>query len=752
MSILGVMSGGVYTHLQTHFGEKPAVAFELLESHASAFRRRVKQIEAATCWHMLSQPEVERTARFIEEVVLTSSEPYFKKSLEGAARTLFYNPGDAIYLVNKGKADGLLDVSCSCKRVSSAVRIPLDAQKSCQQVVQGVNRNFVSAYVLTVREIALLKKLSGVASIVQMAASFIYRPAKAAIFLEYCPTDLQKMTAANEELNIRQFARDLVAAVRHLHDMGIIHGDLKINNVLVDGKEKRPRLADFGLSFSLHAPGEQVPFLEYGYGTLMHAAPELLVRGPNQCDYKKAEVWALGMLLYIAYKKLYPPWAPLILAYNKKVSGVTLKVLYDKIVTSIRHESFRKIDDPMLRIISCMMDPNPNCRPDMAECQQLLAEPDAIDAAFCSRLKLVSKCFSDDECLLISQFARRTLAMSDKSYFIAYECGLTRDLQYDRSYIYMRTGDVKSKGTYKRVHKGIGFPIDREKSALAVAISVNRIYRKQVGIDLAAIQESLLFFQKEVTLQRELFALEPKGKGIWPILHSTAYQKEVSIDELVESVPKLSVVSPWGVPLNSMQNVTPQMVVQIVHQLLIGLIKLHDRNEIHGDLKAQNVLVDPGSLFTGLNDFGLAFKEGEKNLPGAFSVGFYGTYYPTAPELFGSTNFTGSYQKAEMWALGYMLYEFVYGIKPPWKDIITPYCSGTMRPATVEDTARYNVALVAHLELPTIIDQFNSISLNSKPTLEHSLKGLVRKLLSIAPQDRPSAKEALAIVERLFSK
>jgi serine/threonine protein kinase len=39
--------------------------------------------------------------------------------------------------------------------------------------------------------------------------------------------------------------RKIASAVRYLHEMGIVHGDLKLDNILMD-KDGNPKLADFG--------------------------------------------------------------------------------------------------------------------------------------------------------------------------------------------------------------------------------------------------------------------------------------------------------------------------------------------------------------------------------------------------------------------------------------------------------------------------------------------------------------------------
>jgi formylglycine-generating enzyme required for sulfatase activity len=88
--------------------------------------------------------------------------------------------------------------------------------------------------------------------------------------------------------------RDVARAVGHAHARGVIHRDLKPDNVLVDG-EGRARVADFGLAAGRDL--DRPPRSGAMVGTPTHMAPEQ-VQGRRDDQGPPTDVWALGVLLY----------------------------------------------------------------------------------------------------------------------------------------------------------------------------------------------------------------------------------------------------------------------------------------------------------------------------------------------------------------------------------------------------------------------------------------------------------------------
>ncbi|KAF6752759.1 CAMK/CAMKL/MARK protein kinase [Ephemerocybe angulata] len=83
----------------------------------------------------------------------------------------------------------------------------------------------------------------------------------------------------------------LCLAVAYLHDNGIVHRDLKLENVLLD-ERCRVKLGDFGFTREY----ERGSYMETFCGTTGYASPEMLqgrkYQGPE------VDVWSLGIILY----------------------------------------------------------------------------------------------------------------------------------------------------------------------------------------------------------------------------------------------------------------------------------------------------------------------------------------------------------------------------------------------------------------------------------------------------------------------
>lgn len=92
----------------------------------------------------------------------------------------------------------------------------------------------------------------------------------------------------------KKIVEQMFSAIKELHSYGIIHRDLKLDNILLNIKGKgnfEIKLIDFGLSQVLtpYAKAKE------SYGTLHYCSPEILLRLPY--DYR-VDVWSAGIIAY----------------------------------------------------------------------------------------------------------------------------------------------------------------------------------------------------------------------------------------------------------------------------------------------------------------------------------------------------------------------------------------------------------------------------------------------------------------------
>ncbi|KAJ7647268.1 kinase-like domain-containing protein [Roridomyces roridus] len=89
---------------------------------------------------------------------------------------------------------------------------------------------------------------------------------------------------------IQYYTSQLLLALSAVHDVGIIHRDIKPANIMIDVKQRKLRLIDWGLAEFYH------PNVDYHIrvGSRYYKAPELLV-GYKRYDYS-LDMWSVGCM------------------------------------------------------------------------------------------------------------------------------------------------------------------------------------------------------------------------------------------------------------------------------------------------------------------------------------------------------------------------------------------------------------------------------------------------------------------------
>ncbi|KAH9387035.1 cyclin-dependent kinase 2 [Nematocida major] len=159
----------------------------------------------------------------------------------------------------------------------------------------------------TIREISLLKDIKhpNIIALQQV----VYTESKLYLVFEYAETDLKKYldTLRREKrplawAQIKSFAHQLTSALAYCHSVGVLHRDLKPQNILIT-EDNQIKLADFGLGRSIGIP---LHTLTNEVVTLWYRAPEILLGAKN---YSMAvDVWSLGCIIaeLVLLRPLFP--------------------------------------------------------------------------------------------------------------------------------------------------------------------------------------------------------------------------------------------------------------------------------------------------------------------------------------------------------------------------------------------------------------------------------------------------------------
>nr|XP_018906182.1 PREDICTED: testis-specific serine/threonine-protein kinase 4-like [Bemisia tabaci] len=90
--------------------------------------------------------------------------------------------------------------------------------------------------------------------------------------------------------------RQLVDAVEYCHEKGVVHRDIKCENLLMD-RDYNIKLSDFGFARGSMKPKSGIPIMSETFcGSYAYASPEILRGIPYQPQL--SDIWSMGVVLY----------------------------------------------------------------------------------------------------------------------------------------------------------------------------------------------------------------------------------------------------------------------------------------------------------------------------------------------------------------------------------------------------------------------------------------------------------------------
>ena len=97
-----------------------------------------------------------------------------------------------------------------------------------------------------------------------------------------------------EEEEVRDFTEQLCGAIKVCHQKGIIHRDLKLENVLFHSENRRVlKVCDFGIAGRCRGESRD----KNNCGTLCYLPPEVLL-DTHSTAAPQQDIWAIGVMMY----------------------------------------------------------------------------------------------------------------------------------------------------------------------------------------------------------------------------------------------------------------------------------------------------------------------------------------------------------------------------------------------------------------------------------------------------------------------
>ncbi|KIK68787.1 hypothetical protein GYMLUDRAFT_154432 [Collybiopsis luxurians FD-317 M1] len=171
------------------------------------------------------------------------------------------------------------------------------------------------------------------------------------MILELCTSgslmDLLRRRKRLSEPEARFFLVQIIGACHYMHTHQVIHRDLKLGNIFLDGR-MNVKVGDFGLAALIENPGERKKTI---CGTPNYIAPEVLFDTANGHSFE-VDTWSIGVILYTLVIGR-PPFQ------TKDVKAIYKRIRDNE----YEFPSERPVSPAAQELIQLILAPNPQERP-----------------------------------------------------------------------------------------------------------------------------------------------------------------------------------------------------------------------------------------------------------------------------------------------------------------------------------------------------------------------------------------------------